>query len=74
MNSDHYFLINILRKRAENEELAIYETDKTKKLVLDTCANVRDKMEKHLSKDEIINSKEVTKKGKFLKFSNKVLD
>ena len=54
--------IKKLRNRAENEELAIYETDKTKKLVLDTCTNVRAKMEKHLSKDKIITSKEVTKR------------
>ena len=63
--------IRNLRKRAENEELAIYETDKTKKLVLDTCANVRDKMEKHLSKDEIINSKEVTKRENVLNSQTK---
>ena len=53
--------IKSLRKRTEIEKLAIYETDKTKKLVLDTLSNVKDKMEEHLVKDRVITPKEVTK-------------
>ena len=53
--------IKELRKRAEVESLAIYETDKTKKLVLDTLSNVEDKIMEHVVKDKLITPKDVTK-------------
>ena len=63
--------IKSLRKRTEIEKLAIYETDKTKKLVLDTLSNVKDKMEEHLVKDRVITPKEVTKNENVLNSQTK---
>ena len=53
--------IKMLKSRVVAEELTIYETDKTKKFVIDTLENVEKKMEKHLKPDKIVDHKEVKK-------------
>ena len=58
--------IKDVKKRTENEELAIYETDKTGKLVLDTLANIEAKMDKHIQHDKLLEPKAVTKKENYL--------
>ena len=58
--------IKSLKKRTEVEGLSIYETDKTKKLVIDTLENVEAKMAKHVEKDMTISDKIVTKKENIL--------
>ena len=53
--------IKTLKKKCENENLAIYETDKTGKFVVDTLENYENKMRKHFKEDKIIIRKEVKK-------------
>ena len=43
----------------KNENICVYETDKTSKFVVDTLSNVENKMKKHLKDDLVISDKKI---------------
>ena len=49
--------LKVFKKRISDENLTVYETDKTGKLVVDTLDNYEHKMQKHIVNDEILNLK-----------------
>ena len=50
-----------LKKRISDEELAVYESDKTGKLVVDTLENYEHKMKQHMHNDKVLTQKQVQK-------------
>ena len=44
--------LKVLKKRISDENLTVYETDKTGRLVVDTLDNYEHKMQKHIINDE----------------------
>ena len=69
--------IKKLKNRIKNENLACGETDKTGKLTLDTLENIRNKMDKHIKEDKILNDKEArkveNKVNRHMQFWSKIL-
>ena len=53
--------IKNIKKKMQNDNLCIYETDKTGKFVMDSVENMKKKMKVHIENDKVINHKEVTK-------------
>ena len=50
-----------LKKRVDDEALAVYSTDKTGKFAIDTMENVKVKMDKHIKNDKIITKNAIKK-------------
>lgn len=51
--------IKDLKKRVKDENLVIYQTDKTNNFVVGTLDNAEHKMQKHLKNDEVISAKKI---------------
>ena len=48
-----------MKKRVKEENLVVYQTDKTNNFVVDTLDNAEHKMKKHLENDEVISAKKI---------------
>ena len=59
LNDDQENSLKILKTRIKNENICVYETDKTSKFVVDTLSNVENKMKKHLEDDLVISDKKI---------------
>ena len=57
---DQINAIKGLKTKMKNENLVCVETDKTGKFALDTKENYINKINKHISNDEVIAAKDVT--------------
>ena len=59
-NVDELTLKN-LKKKVEDNNLAVYQTDKTDKLAIDTLSNLEEKMQAHVLNDKIVPECEYNK-------------
>ena len=66
LTNDQEKSLNVFKKRVENENLCVYETDKTGKFVVDKVENMKSKMQVHLENDKILDKKQTAKIEKLL--------
>ena len=58
LNDNDEKVLKSLKHKVKEQKLAIYETDKTGKLCIDTLSNVEQKMSAHFVRDDLISEKQ----------------